>query len=117
MFTYPANIKYALYTNQEVYEHLGQKLKAHRLSKNISQLELAERAGVSRTTVQRLEQSKNIGMLEFLSLVRALGIISSAENWVPEISLPIDFEKQLLLMQAGGRKRSRKVNREKSTLV
>jgi len=56
-------------------------------------------------------------MLEFLSLVRALGIISSAENWVPEISLPIDFEKQLLLIQAGGRKRSRKVNSEKSTLV
>lgn len=112
MFDYPANIKYALHTNQEVYEHLGGKLKAHRLSKNMSQQDLADLSGLSRTTVQRLEQGKNIGVLELFSLVRSLGLIASAEHWIPEIALPIDFEKQLLLMQAGGRKRSRKPKKD-----
>jgi transcriptional regulator with XRE-family HTH domain len=55
--------------------HIGQKLKALRIEHALTQQELADRAGVTRTTVARLERNENEPhMTTARKLAEALGV-------------------------------------------
>jgi transcriptional regulator with XRE-family HTH domain len=69
-----------------VIEELGDRVARMRLSKNLTQAALAEQAGVSKRTLERLESGEVAVQLSGLVRVcRALGL---AENWnalIPEV--------------------------------
>lgn len=67
---------------------LGGRLARVRLDRNLTQAEVAEQAGVSKRTVERLESGAAATQLSgFLRVCRALGLLERFDALIPE-SLP-----------------------------
>lgn len=64
---------------------LGHRLARVRLDRNLTQAELAEQAGVSKRTVERLESGAAATQLSgFLRVCRALGLLDRFDALIPE---------------------------------
>jgi transcriptional regulator with XRE-family HTH domain len=73
-----------LLTDSAVAEELGARLERARLAQNLSQEELAERAGLGRATLQRLERGDAVQLGSLLKVLRVLGLLDALEALVPE---------------------------------
>jgi len=72
-------------TDAVVLEELGTRLAGARLGRNLTQAELAEQAGVSKRTVERLESGAVATHLSgFLRVCRVLGLLGNFESLIPE---------------------------------
>lgn len=72
-------------TDQAVLGELGRRLAASRLEKNLSQIQLAQEAGVSRCTLQRLESGEVATQFSgFLRVCRALDLLERFDTLLPE---------------------------------
>lgn len=87
----------AYMTNQDIIALLCQRLKEYRLAARMSQKEMAERSGVSLTTISHLEQgaSQNITLNNFISLLRAVGMQQRLDNLLPPLPMPPMALKQI----------------------
>ena len=70
------------YTSEELEQQMGASLKKLRLSRNIEQRVLAERAGVSPRALQSLENGEGSSLSTLLQVLRALG----REDWLQTIA-------------------------------
>jgi len=71
--------------DEALLQELGGRLTAARLARNLTQATLAERAGVAKRTVERLESGAVATQLSgFLRVCRALDLIEGLETLVPE---------------------------------
>ena len=71
---------FELLTHQEICREFGQRCRRLRLQANLSQLELAERAGASLSSIRRLE-SRGQATLELLVRVaQSLHLVSHLES-------------------------------------
>ena len=59
----------------EIVMIICQALKQVRINKNISQQEIAERSGLDRTTISRMESGKSVSLLTFVQILRALDML------------------------------------------
>ena len=84
-------------TNQDYIMLLSQRLKEYRLAARISQKEMAEKSGVSLTTISHLEQgvNQNITLNNFISLLRAVGMEQRLNDLLPELPMPPMALKQI----------------------
>ena len=89
------NLSYT--TNQDIIALLCQRLKEYRLAARISQKEMAEKSGVSLTTISHLEQgvNRNITLNNFISLLRVLGMEQRLSDLLPELPVPPMALKQM----------------------
>jgi transcriptional regulator with XRE-family HTH domain len=71
---------FALATHQEIRAALGTRLRAQRLAQALSQDELAERAGVSLSTLKRLEKSCDTSFEALVRVAMALGLAAQFET-------------------------------------
>ncbi len=72
-------------TDARVLKLLGERLLGIRLAGNLTQAELAEQAGVSKRTVERLESGAvAIQLSGFVRICRALGLLDRLELLIPE---------------------------------
>ena len=69
-----------LMSPQELAQELGARLRQERLRRNWTQRSLAERAGVSRLTVTRVERGDSISLRNFLAMLVALGRAGDLAN-------------------------------------
>ena len=69
------NIDFELSTTLEICQELGARLRTHRLSQNLQQSVLAQKAGVSKLTIINLEKKGTVTFISFIQVVRALGLI------------------------------------------
>lgn len=92
-----------LCSDEAILDELGGRLARARLERNLTQAELANQAGVSKNTVQRLESGSVATQLSgFLRICRVLGLVERFDLLVPEpIASPIEQLKRL------GKKRQR----------
>lgn len=100
-----------LLTHQEICSELGQRCRRLRLQANLSQLELAERAGASLSSIRRLE-SRGQASLELLVRVsQALHLVSHLESLLvlPVLSIA-DAERDAVV---SGRQRAASPRRPK----
>lgn len=67
-------------SEQEIRAELGQRLHAHRLAQRLSQAELAERAGISVSTVKLIEAHGRSTLENFIRTVMALGLADSLQT-------------------------------------
>jgi len=90
-------------TDEAVLQELGGRLTRARINHNLTQAALAEQAGVSKRTVERLESGEVATQLSgFLRICRALGLLERFELLLPEpVASPMAQLKQ------AGRKRQR----------
>lgn len=91
-------------TDESVLEELGARLAGVRLGRNLTQAALAEQAGVSKRTLERLESGAVATQLSsFLRVCRVLGLLEHFEILVPEAAAsPMEQLKR----QGGKRQRA-----------
>ena len=69
-------MRFDFYTPSEISDILGNRLKARRLSLNLTQSALAEKAGIGISTVARIESSQGGTLDDVIRLAIALGMIN-----------------------------------------
>jgi putative transcriptional regulator len=78
-------MRYALEnTDDVILAELGQRLTAARLARNLKQDELAERAGLSKRTLERMETGHSVQLSNFIRALRGLGLLENLEQFIPE---------------------------------
>lgn len=97
-------------TDEAVLSELGGRLSRVRLERNLTQAQLAEQAGVSKRTVERLESgSVATQMSGFIRVCRVLDMVERFDLLVPE---PVPSPVEQLRLR--GRKRQRASARRKA---
>jgi transcriptional regulator with XRE-family HTH domain len=71
---------FELLTYGEICKELGQRCRRLRLQANLSQLELAERAGASLSSIRRLEARGQTTLELLVRVTHALHLVSHLEN-------------------------------------
>lgn len=78
-------------SSEQIIASLGQTLNGIRLSQNISQANLANKAGVSRSTLTRLADGKPISLDSFIRVMQALKLTDQLAALLPDPSIrPVD---------------------------
>jgi len=90
-------------------DHLSRRLVQHRLNRNLTQVELADAAGISRRTLARLEAGEPTQFENFLRTLLALGLQDGLERLVPGVP-----ESPIQQLERSGRTRKRATGRRKS---
>jgi len=76
-----------------ICEELGERLKQARLNANMTQLALAEQAGVSRKVVINAEKGK-VQLLALVAMLQVLQLTQQLDNFLPKPTLsPIQLAK------------------------
>lgn len=97
-------------TDEAILRELGSRLAATRLARNLTQAALAEGAGVSKSTVERLESGEVAARLSVLvRLCRVLGLIDRLDALVPPAAAPNPVEQ----LKLAGRQRKRASGRRR----
>jgi transcriptional regulator with XRE-family HTH domain len=79
-----------LLTDDAALAELGARLARQRVARNLTQADLAERAGVGRATLQRLERGESVQVLSLIKVLRVLDLLTALDAVVPESAdLPI----------------------------
>lgn len=91
-------------------EELGRRLQAQRLNANLSQAEVAHKAGVSRRGLQNLESGRVCTLSLLIRVLRALGKLQQLEALVPETG-----PSPIQLAKLKGRERQRASGRRKTS--
>ena len=78
-------------SSQAIIEILCRQLEDIRLSRNISQADLAREAGVSRSTLRRIAEGKAISLDSFVRVIKALRLTDHLAALLPDFSIrPVD---------------------------
>jgi transcriptional regulator with XRE-family HTH domain len=98
-------------SNQLIVEEIGRRFEKARLNENTSQVQLAEKAGVTSRTISNLEKGKSsIGLNNIIAILRALNLLSQLDNFLPA---PPIRAKRLLSKRNDQRQRASKVSVQK----
>ena len=90
-------------SNSAILKEIGQRLRLIRLEQNISQDDLAKRAGISRMTVSFVENGRSVATLTLIQILRALGMLDSLNSFLPE---PIISPLQIARLKGKERQRA-----------
>ncbi len=89
-------------SSTQIGAELCRRLKQVRLSKNVSQKQLARAAGVSERTIQSLEKDGGVSLDTFIRVLTGLGLQGNLASLVPDpLVRPVER------VQATGRERLR----------
>jgi transcriptional regulator with XRE-family HTH domain len=77
-------IDFTLATSGQIETALCKRIESIRLSRNKTQTQLAEAAGVSLRTIGRLEKGQGVSLDTFIRVMTALGIQHNLEALLPD---------------------------------
>ena len=81
-------------SNKAVLEDLGIRVQRERLNQDITQVALAERAGVARKVVQQVEYGRGCTLESLIRVLRSLGKLDQLDTFLPETGLsPVQLAK------------------------
>lgn len=99
-------IDFSVATSDQIEAALCKRLENVRLSRNITQIQLADEAGVSLRTIGRLEKGQGVSVDTFIRVLIAFGIQQNLEVLLPDPTVrPIER----IDIGGGERKRARPV--------
>jgi len=82
-------------SDQAIEKEIGQRIKALRLRKNISQQVLATAACTHRNVIGALENGKGSTLSTLIAVLRELDALSELDAFIPEIKIsPIEILKR-----------------------
>ena len=70
--------------NKTILEELGHRIKDVRIGRSITQQDLAQNAGVSFSTVVRVENGEGVNMENYMKVLRILGLLPNLDLLIPE---------------------------------
>ncbi|MCK9249939.1 MAG: helix-turn-helix transcriptional regulator [Solirubrobacteraceae bacterium] len=91
-------------TGEVVQGEIGRRLQAARLERNITQADLADRAGISRRSLERLEAGETVRTTALWQTLRALDLLGALDRAIPD---PDRNPNPLDLVRTAGRPRRR----------
>lgn len=99
-----------------IIEKIGLFVQKTRLAQNRTQQEVADAAGINRTTLVQLEKGKGATLLTFISVMRALKQLQFFEHfeWHQELSPMKLAEMEMKLRRRARKSASQKDTRESS---
>lgn len=71
---------------QEYVKDLGRKIKLYRISMEMSQQELADKTGISKRSISRIEQGESVQISSLFTILIALNLGDNIEMLVPDQS-------------------------------
>ncbi len=96
-------------SDQAILEDIGARLKRRRLDRNLTQQEVADQAGLTRTTIGEFERGASSSTLTLVRILRALGALEELETFLPDAGL-----SPLQLAKLQGRQRQRASRKQSS---
>ena len=97
-----------LLTDEAILSELGGRLAQRRLGLELTQAELAEQAGVSKRTVERIEAGATTQLSTLVRMFRALDLLDRLDALIPQSGpRPMD------LLKLKGKERQRAPRRKK----
>jgi transcriptional regulator with XRE-family HTH domain len=89
-------------TDPAVLRELGERLERRRIDAGLTQARLAEEAGISKRTVERMEAGRGADFVLLLRVLRVLDLSEALEQLVPDLP-----QSPLTLLRSRGRVRKR----------
>jgi transcriptional regulator with XRE-family HTH domain len=89
-------------TDATVLQELGARLERRRIDANLTQARLAEEAGVSKRTVERIEAGHSTDFVMLIRALRALKLMEGLESLIPDLP-----QSPITLLKQKGRERKR----------
>jgi len=89
-------------TEPEILVELGGRLRRYRLQQNVTQEDLARKAGVGTRTIRKLESGGDVQMSTVTRILRALGRLDALDAFLPAPGI-----SPMELLRSGGRERRR----------
>jgi len=81
-------------TNQRIERDIGQRIRMVRLKKNMTQMELAHKSGLSRVTISRIERGQGVTLSSLIEILRVLDLLQNLEMLIPPRQLsPLEILK------------------------
>jgi len=78
-------------TDDAILNEIGQRLAQRRLDHGLTQASLAEQTGVSKRTVERLEDGESVQLVNLIRVLRGLDLAHGVENLIPAPTVrPLD---------------------------
>ncbi len=103
-----SNMHWIAMSDSAILKVLGEFIKHHRLEQNKSQNQLAEAAGINRSTLSEFENGKRSNTITLIQLLRALDKLDILESFqVQNLPSPIQLAK---LEQKKRKRASKKIN-------
>ncbi len=85
-----------------ILTELGKRIAQSRINAQLTQAQLAEQAGVSKRTIERIEAGQSAQMLSMIRVFRVLGVLSALDQMISDVGpRPMD------LLKLQGRQRQR----------
>ena len=102
-------VQYNPFSDKAVLTGFGKRIASFRLNNNWTQADLANKAGVSKSTVEHLEKGQSTQLLNLVKILRALDLLQQFVNLVPEQGpSPMELLMQSRNLQKIKRKRASK---------
>lgn len=76
-----------LATSEQIESMLCEQLSRIRLTSNLTQVELAQRAGVSLQTIKRMEKGAGVSLNTFIRVLQALDLSTNLTTLLPDPTL------------------------------
>lgn len=89
-------------TDEAVLLELGNRLERRRIDANLTQADLAEQAGISKRTVERIEAGHSTDFRLLLRTLRTLKLFDGLDRLVPDLP-----QSPIALLKQKGRQRKR----------
>jgi transcriptional regulator with XRE-family HTH domain len=89
-------------TDMAVLHEIGGRLERRRIDAGLTQAQLAEEAGISKRTVERIEAGHSTDFVMLLRVLRVLKLLKALDQSVPDLP-----QSPLMLLKGRGRARKR----------
>jgi len=98
-----------LLTDEAILVEMGKRIARSRLDLSVTQADVAEQAGVSKRTVERIESGASAQMSSFIRILRVLDLLPGLEQMIPETG-----PSPMALLRRKGKVRQRASKRRRS---
>lgn len=99
-------------SNEAILRELGLRAQAQRLHLNQDQETFAYEAGLSVSTLYRLEKGSPVAFSAYIKVLRALGLLDRLENLIPDI----EISPMQRASHSKGRERQRATGKRKTSI-
>jgi transcriptional regulator with XRE-family HTH domain len=92
----------AQHTDAAILQELGARLTRRRIGANYTQAQLAQEAGVSKRTLERIEAGHSVDLTMLIRVLRVLKLTEGLDGLVPALQ-----QSPIALLKTRGRERKR----------